>query len=387
MHLRPGIARRQHGGLMSSVPRVVLFSFHYLGSDRKAGFQWIADAFWRMGWDVVFVTAPISRVSRLRRDFRFDYPVCEEANRLVQVHERLRSYVLYTNYHPVALPHAWMNWLSAPLFARYGRTPLKSLAEAVAGSDLMIIESTPAILLVPQLQRLNPAGRLVYRASDDLTFPNLRTHPSVLNAEESLAPEFDLISTASHITVDRLGSDNATYHPHGVAKHLFDRAETSPYVEGTHVVWVGTKWMDDAFMELAAAAFPKWEFHVIGPIPRTVSHPNVHYYGELPFEETVPLIRHADIGLSTFPTLKAEGRTRDSMRIHSLKTTQYTYCGLPIVAPSDLFIDRENVFSYNVAEPSTVREALEAAAAAGRRPELAEGILSWDDLAQILLGV
>jgi 2-beta-glucuronyltransferase len=368
------------------VRRVVLFSYHYLGSNRKAGFHWIADAFWRMGWDVVFVTAPISRISRLRGDFRFDHPVLAEANRLVRVDERLRSYVLYTSYHPVALPNAWMNWLAAPLFTRYGRARLGPLAAAAAESDLMIIESTPAIMLVPQLKHLNPNGRLVYRASDDLTFPSQRTPPFVFKAEELLAPAFDLISAASHITVDRLGGDNATYHPHGVAKHLFDLAETSPYADGTHVVWVGTKWIDNAFLELAATAFPAWDFHVVGPISRTVSHPNIHYYGELPFEETIPFIRHADIGWSTFPIPHAGGRARDVMRIHSLKTMQYTYCGLPIVAPRDLVIDREHVFPYDVTEPSTVRAALEAAAAAGRKPELAEDVFSWDDLARILAG-
>jgi len=74
--------------------RVALISGHYLGSKRRAGFHHLASAYWNLGWDVTFVTAAISHLSRLKGDYRFAYPVREEANRLVGVKERLTSYVL-----------------------------------------------------------------------------------------------------------------------------------------------------------------------------------------------------------------------------------------------------------------------------------------------------
>ena len=80
--------------------RVVLISGHYLGSKRRAGFHHLASAYWNLGWDVTFVTAAISRLSRLKGDYRFAYPVREEANRLVSVRDRLTSYVLMTRIHP-----------------------------------------------------------------------------------------------------------------------------------------------------------------------------------------------------------------------------------------------------------------------------------------------
>ncbi len=375
--------------MSAAPPRVTLFSYHYLLSKRRAGFHWIADAAWRLGWDVVFVTAPISALSRLRRDFRLAYPVLEEANRLVRVDERMSSYVLYTSHHPVSSGRAWLDRLTAPIAVRYGRIHLGPLADVVAGSHVVIVESTPALLLVPQLRALSPGARFVYRASDDLTFGNLRIHPEVIRTEQALVRKasFDLVSAASHITVERLGRDRAQYDPHGIAKHLFGAAKESPYGAGTNVVWVGTKWMDDAFLVHASAAFPDWTFHVIGPIPQNLVRANVRYYGEMPFEDTVAYVRYADIGLATFPPLDADGRSTDTMRIHSLKTTQYTYCGLPVVAPDDLLIDRPNVFPYRPSDPGSVRRALQSAAAAGRRPDMAEGIASWDDLTRTLLGV
>ncbi len=58
--------------------RVVLITGHYWNSKRKAGFHWLADAFLRQGWEVVFFTAPpapLSLLSVIRRDYRLDYPV------------------------------------------------------------------------------------------------------------------------------------------------------------------------------------------------------------------------------------------------------------------------------------------------------------------------
>jgi 2-beta-glucuronyltransferase len=373
---------------MTPPPRVTLFSYHYLGSKRRAGFHWIADACRRLGWDVVFVTAPISHLSRLRGDFRLEYPVRAEANRLVPAGERMSSYVLFTRVHPVSSGHDRIDRLTGPLMARYGRVPLGALAEVVRGSRVLIVESTPALLLVPRLRELAPTARVVYRASDDLTFSVLRAHPVVVDAERTLVESgaFDLVSAAAHLTVDRLGH-GARYEPHGVAKHLFDAARESPYGPGPNVVWVGTRWREDAFLGQAAEELPDWRFHIIGPVPRTIRAANVHYHGELPYEETVPYLRHADVGLATFPPFDAADRGPDLARIHSLKTAQYTYCGLPIVAPSDLVIDRAHVYAYDPADRGSIRRALEAAAAAGRHPELGRDVPSWDDLARELLDI
>src|SRR2546430_1855357 len=73
--------------------RVMLITSHYLESQRKAGFHFLADAFWRAGWDVTFTTVSLSWLSWLRKDQRFQYPVRQEAKRLRQIKERLASYV------------------------------------------------------------------------------------------------------------------------------------------------------------------------------------------------------------------------------------------------------------------------------------------------------
>ena len=186
----------------NAVRRVVLISGHYLGSKRRAGFHHLAEAYWRAGWDVTFVTAPISFLSRLRRDYRFAYPVRAEANTLVTVRERMTSFVLMTPMHPVSLRSDLANRLAAPLFARYARISLNRLKGRLAEADLIVFEGSAALLLVDRIRNIAPKARLVYRVSDDLR--RLGVHPLILEAEAREIPLFDEVSVPADKIADVL---------------------------------------------------------------------------------------------------------------------------------------------------------------------------------------
>jgi 2-beta-glucuronyltransferase len=363
--------------------RAVLVSVHYWGSKRKAGFHWLADALWRAGWEVTFVTAAISHLSRLRDDHRLAYPVRREARRPVAVRPRLWSYVWFTSWHPANLRHDLLNRLTAPLFRLYGRLGLGPLHDAVRAADLFIFESTPGLLLVERFRRLNPRARFVYRVSDDLRL--LKSHPAVLEAERRALPLFDLISVP-YAGMTRLFAGAAArvqVHAHGIRKDLFDAPTASPYRNGDTVnaVFAGMPPIDAQFMGTAAALFPDWQFHVLGPIRDLPTRPNLHCYGELPFEQTVPYLRHADIGLHT-PTYEPGVESR----VESLKVIQYTYCRLPIVAPAFLRSARAHVAYYRPGDRDSVRAALATARAYDRARIETDDIVSWDELAATLSG-
>lgn len=364
--------------------RVVLVTGHYLESKRRAGFHWLADAYWRHGWEVMFFTAKISWLSWLRRDHRFAYPARREARRLRWVQERLASYVWFTPWHPLDFGIGVLNWLSRPFFAPYGRFPLGEEAEErIKHADLIVFDATPGLMLFERFQHLNPSARYVYRVSDDLRL--LRSsHPVVLEAEERCAPHFDLISVPYEILLQRFDHlPNAALHYHAIRKDIFDRDWPTPYQGAREVnaVFVGVAYFDHDFLAKAAPAFPNWAFHIIGPIPRLPRRDNVVAYGEIPFEETVPLLKHADIGLHTLAYRPgAEYLTR------TLKVVQYTYCRLPVVAPDFLRSQRTNMFYYRPGDEESIRQALESARALDRSRVSAGDIRSWDELAQILAG-
>lgn len=359
--------------------RVVLISGHYLQSKRRASYHHLAAAYWNLGWDVTFVTAAISHLSRLRGDYRFEYPVLKEANRLVTIQDRLRSFVLLTKTHPGKLPTALANRLATPLFRRYANVRLGPLEDALRGADLIIFEGTAALMLVERIRDMAPRARLVYRVSDDLR--RLPVHPVIIEAERRALPLFDLVSTHTAEAAQALLPFRVVeVHSPAVDKAAFDRATSSPYGERASAIFVGVSHLvfDPDTMGLAAKLAPHIDFHVIGQAP-TFFAANVTFHEEMPFESVVPYVRHATMGLYfSSPHHAPLG--------NSNKVAQYSYCRLPIVAPSDLHIGRPNVCVYKRGDPTSLRRALEEAERMPHNPAFAEGVLSAEELALALAG-
>jgi len=361
--------------------KVVLFSYHYFESKLRAGFHHLAEAYWDLGWEVVFVTAPLSPLSRLVRDRRLQDPLLAEANRPKAVRDRLTSYVLYSRAHPANLRSGPLNRVSGRLLVGiYRHTQLGVLAYELASADLIIFESTPAIVLAPVVRRLAPRARLVYRVSDDLEILNV--HPAVARAETQLLPLFDRVSSPSRYSAEKLGAVRPVeYAQHALDKSLFDSDSASPYAGGINAVWVGKALLDPAFLDAASARLPDWTFHVVGPAARSTSRPNVVWHGEVEYEKTIPYLQHADVGLAAYGGREGhvQGYLADSMKI-----VQYAYCGLPVVAPSTLRSARPHVFYYDFGDPDSIEAALRSALESGKRPDLAESIPSSQDLAKAL---
>jgi len=365
---------------LAGARRVVLVSGHYVGSKRRAGFHWIADAFREAGWHVTFVTVGFSQLSRLKNDHRFQYALKDRANRLETIGPALDSYVWFTPFHPLNRLPAALQLISWPLFATYGRLPMPGIDDAVAEADLIVFESTSGLMLVPRFRRWSPTVRMVYRVSDSLL--TLRAHPVVLAAERRALPEFSLVSVPSvSMLAPFMAHHNTRVQHHGIRTDEFDQPVANPYGPGPRAVFVGAAYLDVRFLEIASASFPDWQFHVIGPLENVPRAPNVIAHGELPFAETVPFIAHADVGLAALSSIPGAESFSDSLKI-----IQYTCARLPIVAPDFLRSARTNVFTYRPGDPASIREAMLAARGFDRSTVDRTGIGSWRDLARNLAG-
>jgi 2-beta-glucuronyltransferase len=360
--------------------RVAFISWHYLESRRQAGFHFLARTAHRQGHEVVFCTAPISWLSRLRRDPRFANPVLQQRNRLRRVEDRLDSYVWFTGWHPANLRLGALNRLSAPLFRRYGRSPRPELDPWLAGADTVVFESTPALVAFEPLRRAAPRARLVYRVSDDLA--SIGCHPIVLEAERTALPEFDLVSVPTRSFPARLAAGGTAYKPHGVDKELYDSLDPVPPRRGyrARCVFVGMNWLDRKFVTVAATALPDVWFDIVGPNTGTWSLPNVQVHGEVSFREAAAIVKAADVGLNPL-----EHHPGAESLAESLKVQQYTYCGLSYVAPEFLRGGRSNAFYYRPGDAESIRAAVTAAVQRGRTPGPAGPVVGWDDVLHHLL--
>lgn len=361
--------------------RAVLITGHYWGSQRWAGFHWIAHALASRGWKVLFLTASLSHLSRLRRDYRLSYPIRNEAGRIRRFTDNIDSFVWHTPWHPANLRWSLLNWASRSIFQRYGDLPLGDAEPIISQAELFMFESTPGLLLFDRLRSLNPQAATIYRVSDDLHL--LKNHPVVIEQEARIAALFDLVSVPSRYILTKFaGFRNARLQPHGIEKEVFDRDYPDPYTThvGRNLVFVGNSRCDRDFLARASELCPEWHFHIIGPIRRSPVRPNINTYGELPFEATVPYIKHADIGLHTLEFAPGAESFTDS-----LKVIQYTYCGLPIVAPDFLASERPNKFYYRPGDNNSIASALHAAAMYVRSLPTDIEVWSWTELVSDML--
>jgi 2-beta-glucuronyltransferase len=360
--------------------RIAFLSWHYLESRRQAGFHFLARAAHRAGHDVVFCTAPISWLSRLRRDPRFANPILAERNRMCRVADRLTSYVWFTPWHPANLRLGVLNHLSAPLFRRYAQSVRPELEEWLADADVVVFESTPVLVAFESIRRAAPRARLVYRVSDDLA--SIGCHPIVLEAELAALPAFDLVSVPTQAFPSRFRAAGAVYKPHGLDRMLYDALEPPPARNGFRAwcVFIGVNWFDHEFVTVAATAFPDVWFDIVGPNTGTWRLANVQVHGELPFREAAAIVKAADVGLN--PLVYHPGA---ETLAESLKVQQYTYCGLPYVAPEFLRTGRPNAFYYRPGDAESIRAALDAAIRHGRTVGPAAPVVGWDEVLDHLL--
>lgn len=360
---------------------VILLTTHVWRSKRRAGFHWVADSLWRQGWEVYFLSDPLSLIERLRNDYRVQCTPREALHKLVREDDRLFSYVPTMLYRPITLRSPLLDRLTYPLFVGQGeRLALPGLEEIIRKADLFIFESSSALLLFERFKAANPQARFTYRVSDDLDL--FRTHPIVLDTEKKVTPRFDLVSVPYPAMLPKFTAltERVQWHPHGVPTHLFDQALDNPYagLSGSHAVFPGVILFDTDFLTRASALFPQLHFHIIGPHERKENRPNVHYYGELPFQETLPYLAHADLGLQC--TLSKGG-------MGSNKAMLYTHCRLPIVASAgNETRDWPHIFLYQPGDDESIATAIRSALAFDRRRVPAEAVTSWDDVAAGLAG-
>lgn len=363
--------------------KISLLSNHYYRSLRRAGFHFLADALHAAGHEVTFITTGLSWISYARRDYRCSYPGIREAHgRLCEERPGFFSYVHFTMWHPHTLIIPPLDYMSSRFVYRYDRFSMGEVEEKIASSDIIIYESCNALFLVQKCRKLAPEARHVYRVSDDVRV--LRSaHPELQIVEKKESQAFDLISVPCAYLAEKFSqSCNVRLHPHGVNTMLFDAVDHSPYPGGVNAVFVGNAYLDYEFIKKASEACPEIMFHLIGPFREDLQRDNVLYHGEMAFEDTVPYVKFADVGLYC---LDLSCSSHSKSFTDSLKLKQYRYCGLPVVAPIGLDLHREGIFYYDASRSDSYRAALTDALQCGRDPTRADEVSGWDAVAADIL--
>lgn len=323
---------------------VFLISGHYYMSKRKAGFHMLAEAYALAGNKVFFVTAPFSFLFKLRKHHTNSLKIIK--NKFVLCPNNISCYVHNTPFHIVNFRNPLLNYITAKLYLLYQLFPMRGMKAEIVNADTIIFESTPGLFLFERIKKVNKTAKFIYRVSDDLELVGV--HPSLVKYETKILQKFDLVSVASTYVLKKLKKKNPDanihLHYHGIKKQEFDRPHGNPYRENTvNAIFIGVANLDYNFIDIASDLRKDIIFHLIGPLEQKVIKSNIIYYGEMEFEKTIPYIKYANIALHTITYSKGI----ESLSESSLKSLQYTYCNLPIVAPKFLENKKRKLFIYS----------------------------------------
>jgi 2-beta-glucuronyltransferase len=144
----------------------------------------------------------------------------------------------------------------------------------------------------------------------------------------------------------------------GIDAEEYRSVGPSPYRPGEMAaVSVGSMLFDPSVFQLAAANFPLLQFHVIGCGTSFEAPRNVHIHPEMPFEHTLPYVKHAALGIAPYRPAERPEYLADS----SLKLAQFEHFGLPAVCPFFAVGSSESRIGYTPGDAASIRQAIAAA--------------------------
>jgi 2-beta-glucuronyltransferase len=330
---------------------VIMSGYHDYRSKRKADLHFFADELKERG-EVNFFSLRYSYLTRYKQDPRQD--LWGRANKY-EIVDGVGCYLWRTPIHPFRLPRRFALAEKA-VFAAFSSYLPKAMHAVIKRADIVLVESGMSIIYIPLIRRLNPKAKIVYMASDSLDA--IGQAGAIKDALKANAALIDCARVPSPYLARGIPRDVPCYYiPHGIDKAQFARIGPSPFVPGSlNAVSVGSMLFDPSFFETAGNLFPNITFHVIGSGYTGAGPGNVCYYPEMPFEETLPFLKHSAFAVAPY------GAGVDAYLTHtSMKLMQYNYLGIPAVCPETVAGSGYGRFGYNSGQPQTIRTAIENA--------------------------
>lgn len=346
-------------------------------SSRKVNVHFIAEQLAKRGPVRIFSFA-FSYLSRLKKDQRVE--LWDRSNRM-ETFEGIDCYLWRNWLHPVNLRKKILRPLEAFLFGMYTFLTPAIARKWIRESDFILFESGFPILLLRLCKKLNPKARLVYLASDSLY--TIDCAETIIQQFYRYGRLFDFMILPSRILKPEMPEGVPCYFvPHGLDKSIAQHADPSPYEEGSvNIVSVGSMLFDETFFQIAADAFPDVTFHVIGggANAEKLTAPNIRVYGEMPFLDTIPYLKHARAGVAPYNGDKVAPFLVDT----SMKLMQYGFLGTPAICPSTVVGSYPGRFGYTPGDKGSIISATKNALKYGNF----QGVptLSWDDVVHRIL--
>ena len=316
--------------------RILFGSHNYWTSPIQVGSHALARAFAERGWEVGYVSDPISPLHLLRgraSDLRQRLTYSRDGGK--QVEDRVWSYVPFAPFTPQRAPllrggFVHRNW------HRFSR--LESvLKNAGFGSVDLLLMDSPFLLGLMDIVEYRHS---VARVADNFSGFSKVTQAARIVQNEMLSRADLVVFTASTLEqgLTQQTSRPLMHLPNGVRFDLFQQAprDMPAVYKGLNspiAVYVGAMedWFDVDLINHAARALPNMSFVMIGDHSKVRFEPlpNIHLIGRVRHADLPAYLWNADVGIIPFD-MKNHAALVNS--INPLKLYEYMACGLPVVS-------------------------------------------------------
>ncbi|HZU36179.1 MAG TPA: glycosyltransferase [Gemmataceae bacterium] len=319
--------------------KVLMGCVNYWTSPFQVGSHHLARQFVRAGYEVGFLSEPITPLHFLGRPGR------DLARRLglYLCPRRFEGGKLWTGVPGALLaPHHSPGLRAAWLLDGWWKLSYPSLVRTIARRgfqevDVLYLDSVKHHFWLDQVR----AKCSIYRVADyNAGFGNFTG--AMRRLEERLIRTVDIVAYSSERlgeVVRKLGPRHMVYLPNGVDFDHFQGSRALPpeyaRLPGPRVVYVGALdvWFDYELLTHAAQQLPKVSFVLIGPDrtarARLKGLTNVHLIGPRPYVQLPAYLQHADAGIIPFDV---GGRPDLVHAVNPLKLYECLACGLPVIA-------------------------------------------------------
>ena len=327
---------------ISPVARKLLYAaLNAWTSPIRVGSQAIAKQFVRNGWEVAYVSAPITPLSWLRpskREFAWRKAEHQKGGGW-DLDGKLWHYVPFAWIAPNNRLPTRSRWLFDHWHSLTAPNLLAAVREQGFGEvDLLILDTIYQPFWLDKIRHRRSAVRL---ADYNAGFPGYGY--GAKTSEEKIIRHADYVVTASaalrELAIAK-GAKQAFYMPNGIdferfEKSNFTRPQEYGSFKGPIAIFVGAigEWVDLSLISACAKARPDVDFVLIGPGPDNSNRkpllPNVHFLGLRPPERIPSFLCHADVGLIPFRSNRLNLLID---HINPLKLYEYLAAGLPVIS-------------------------------------------------------
>lgn len=297
----------------------------------QVGSHHLAREFLKMGYNVAFISDPISPFHLFTNSFKERFDLYRSGG----FHKNnLWSYVPATLVPPHNKPFLctqWVhnNWQRLTLPSVVGKAKHNGFGEV----DMLYLDTPLQSFWLNKIK----ASKTVYRMADQNSgFKKATT--AQIEMEQKLIQNVDLVVCTAKTLADSIqGKAKKVHHlPNGVHLAHFKKAGTKPpeyqKIPSPIAIYVGALeyWFDFELAESLAKEMPHISFVFIGPVKnKTPTLKNIHFLGPRPYSEIPSYLQFADVGLILFDVNRYPELIH---HVNPLKLYEYIASGLPVVA-------------------------------------------------------